>query len=152
MRAHALRKPKQRELLPSEWPEWPEVEVHERPQAEGPEDLFARQLGPFKLNVVRQLRFAKAAMGRQWRFDLALPDYMLAIEIQGVVVRKIGGRVVTMGGHADVQGMRDDHEKFNAATLLGWSVLFFMPADVKPRRALETTLRVLAARGWRNEP
>lgn len=111
--------------------------------------LFAEQCRQFRLPPVeRELRFAKAAMGKQWRFDFAWRDYKLAVEIQGVVVRKIAGKVYTMGGHADVQGMRNDHAKHNAAIVLGWSVLQFMQDDIKPKRAIETTMVVLAARGW----
>lgn len=96
----------------------------------------------------RELRFAKAAMGKQWRFDFAWRQYMLAVELQGVVVRRIGGKVYTMGAHADVKGMRSDHAKLNAAILLGWSVLQFVQDEVKPKRAIEMTVRVLQSRGW----
>ena len=124
----------------------------------GPEEDFDYQCRQFGLpRTVRQHRFATecelfrtpTGLPRQWRFDFCWPDYWLALEVQGVVVRRIGGTMVTMGAHADVQGMRDDHEKFNAAVLLGWSVLLVMPADIKPRRAINTVMRVLAARGWK---
>lgn len=139
---------RQRELKLTEWDDHEEIPAP--PKKQGPEDLLdfqfrSRGLPPF----VRQLRFAAKAMGKQWRFDFAFPEYHLAVEIQGVVVRRIGGKMVTMGGHADVQGMRNDHAKHNAAILLGWSVLQFMPADIKPQRAVSTTIEVLTVRGWR---
>lgn len=126
----------------------PEPPAREKRKS-APEELFDFQCRQFQLpQVERQLTFAKAAMGRMWRFDFAWRDYMVAVEIQGVVVRRIGGKVYTMGGHADVKGMRNDHAKHNAAILLGWSVLQFMQDDIKPKRAIETTMRLLAARGW----
>jgi very-short-patch-repair endonuclease len=113
------------------------------------EVMFAQQLLAFRrLKVERQLRFAKS-IGRQWKFDFAFPKYKLAVEIDGVVVRRIGGVVVTMGYHADVTGLRKSNEKGAAAIMLGWSVLHFLQDDVRPRRAIDTTLRVLAQRGWR---
>jgi len=115
----------------------------------GPEELFASQCRAAGLpEFVRQLEFAKTDTGRQWRFDFAFPAYKLAVEIQGVVVRRIGGQLFTMGAHADVKGMRRDHQKFNTAVLLGWSVLLFLQDDVKPKRALDYTTRALIARGW----
>lgn len=114
------------------------------------EELFAAQCRRFQLPPFeQQLRFAAKAMGRQWKFDFAWREYLLAVEIQGVVVKRIGGRMVTTGAHADVQGMRDDHEKLNAAILLGWSVLQFTQDRIKPKVAIETTMRVLSARGWK---
>lgn len=132
--------------------------VRKEPSAE---DLFAEQcyrarLPPF----CRQERFAVASSEfvsdtgkpRQWRFDFAWPAYWLAVEIDGVVVRRVGGRMMTTGRHSDVAGMRDDNEKINAAIYLGWSVLRFLQTDVRPRLALDTTMRVLAARGWKPTP
>jgi hypothetical protein len=139
--------PRQQPLLP---PEWDEVITGTRPTKVGPEEDFEYQCRQYGLPPPeRQLRFAKAELGRQWRFDFAWREYWLAVEIQGVVVRRINGQLVTMGDHANVQGLRDQHDKHNAAILLGWSVLQFMPADIRPRRAIEATMRVLAARGWR---
>jgi very-short-patch-repair endonuclease len=139
--------PRQASLLPEEWPEWAGAEL---PKKVGPEELFAAQLAQFKnLAFVRQLLFAKAAMGRRWAFDFAFPEYKLAVEIDGVAVRRLAGQLVVMGRHASIEGIRADHEKTNSAALLGWTVLHFLQTDVKPRHALEMTLRVLQARGWK---
>lgn len=113
------------------------------------EEMLALQLLSYpNLHAVRQLQFAKS-MKRRWRFDFAFPKYKVAIEIDGVVMKKIEGRWFTMGRHADVKGMRADNQKGVAAIMYGWSVLHFLQDDVKPRRVLNTTLRVLAQRGWR---
>jgi len=113
------------------------------------EAMFAQQLLAFPgLKVERQLQFAKST-GRRWRFDFAFPKFKLAVEIDGVVMKKIQGKWYTMGGHADVTGLRKSNEKGIAAIMYGWSVLHFLQDEIKPRRAISTTLQVLAQRGWR---
>jgi very-short-patch-repair endonuclease len=138
-------------LLPSEWPELTESSS---PRQKGgrtklaPEELFAEQLsGLPALKVARQYRFA-AHIGRNWRFDFAFPEYHLAVEIDGVNVRRIGGELIVQGRHATITGIRGDHEKINTAIQLGWSVLRFLQSDVKPRHAISFTLLVLQTRGW----
>lgn len=113
------------------------------------EDLFdfhcrAYRLPPF----ARQAMFAKKELGREWRFDFCWQQYMLAVEIEGLVVLKISGQLVVRGRHASIQGMKDDMEKYNAATLLGWHLLRFEQGMVKSCVAIDTTIRVLTARGW----
>jgi very-short-patch-repair endonuclease len=66
--------------------------------------------------MVRELVFYPE---RKWRFDFAWPGAMLALELEGV------------GRHQTFIGYRNDCEKYNAATLLGWRVLRFMSADKK---------------------
>lgn len=139
--------PRQAALQLDNLPEGPAPEARVKASAE---DLFEFQCRQFNLPPVeRQLLFAKAALQRRWAFDFAWREYKLAVEIDGVAVQRIGGRLVVMGRHASIQGIRGDNEKLNAATLLGWNVLRFLQTDVKPRLAIETTMRVLAARGWR---
>lgn len=60
---------------------------------------------------------------RKWRFDIAWPDLMLAVEIDGGIWS--GGR------HTRRAGFHKDMEKINAATVLGWRVLRFTPQDVE---------------------
>ena len=52
---------------------------------------------------------------RRWRFDFAIPDRMVAIEVEGGTWS--GGR------HVRGAGYRRDIEKYNAAQALGWRVL-----------------------------
>lgn len=140
--------PRQSELHLDEWAD--SVELEAPAKKAGPEDLFASQCRSFKLpRFERQVLFAKAALGRRWAFDFAFPDYKLAVEIDGVAVKRLAGRLVVLGRHASIEGIRGDHEKLNAAALLGWHVLRFLQTDVKPKRAIETTMSVLASRGWR---
>lgn len=144
--------PRQITLLPSEWPELTEQGFRCRTRKGrdkvSPEDLFAEQLAPLPgLKFERQYRFA-SHIGRGWRFDFAFPAYRLAVEIDGVNVRRIGGELVVQGRHATITGIRGDHEKINTAIQLGWSVLRFLQSDVKPRHAISFTLLVLQTRGW----
>jgi len=113
------------------------------------EDLFAAQCRAARLPLFeRQCTFAKS-LGRKWRFDFAFRPFRIAVEIEGLVVRRIAGVPVVMGRHATITGIAEDMLKYNSAALLGWTVLRFRQADVKPKRAIEMTMRVLAARGWR---
>jgi len=68
-------------------------------------------------NVVAEYRFCK----RRWRFDYAIPDKKIAIEIEGGVW--ISGR------HNRASGFLKDMEKYNTATILGWRVLRFTPEE-----------------------
>jgi very-short-patch-repair endonuclease len=59
---------------------------------------------------------------RKWRFDIAWPNILLAIEIDG-------GTWI-QGRHNRPSGFAKDCEKFNAATVLGWKVLRYTPAMI----------------------
>lgn len=139
--------PRQEELLESEFRQF-EPLPKARKDAD-PEALFAEQCRVYHLPVFEQQhKFAKC-IGRQWRFDFAFPAFRVAVEIDGVVMRKVNGAWVTGGRHATVQGMRDDNEKINTAILLGWSVLRFLQSDIKSHNAIKSAMRVLMVRGWK---
>lgn len=136
------------------------------------EQRFASMCRSYRLPAFQtQLRFAKAELGRLWKFDIAFPEFKLAVEIEGLVVRSVlvaeldgdfprleGNRItnvrkvermtVASGRHATVQGFREDTEKYNSAAMLGWTVIRFLQSDVEPGHAIAMTQRVLAARGW----
>jgi hypothetical protein len=86
--------------------------------------LQAAQLPQF----VTEYKFA-AALGRQWRFDIAWPFYELAVELEGGVWS--GGR------HVRGAGFINDCDKYNAAALLGWRVLRFTRKHVDDGSALK---------------
>jgi hypothetical protein len=135
----------QRSLLDSDWPDIPLA----RRKRESMADLYVRQCQSFGLPpLVRELQFAKH-LGRKWRFDCAFPDYKIAVEVNGVAVRRLAGQLVVMGRHASITGIRNDNEKLNCAALLGWHVLRFLQTDIKPQHALRMTQYVLSARGWK---
>lgn len=129
--------------------EWDAFEPPAKRERDNANELFATHCRAFCLPPFqRELQFAME-LGRKWRFDFAFRKYMMAVEIEGLSVRRLAGELVVMGRHASIQGIKDDMEKYNAAVLLGWSVLRFEQKSVQPKLAIETTIRVLAARGWR---
>ena len=67
---------------------------------------------------------------RKWRFDLACPDRMVAVEIEGIVWRGEVGR------HQRAKGYQSDCEKYNEALILGWRVLRVTPDQVNKGQAL----------------
>ena len=80
---------------------------------------------------VREFQFCE----RRWRFDFAWVDAKLACEVQGGTY--IGG------GHNRGRGMRNDMEKRNEATLLGWRVLYFDTDMVNDGEAIQVIERAL---------
>ena len=59
---------------------------------------------------------------RRWRFDYAIPQYKIALEVEG--------GVWTQGRHTRPQGFLGDIEKYNTATLMGWRVFRITPTDL----------------------
>lgn len=115
------------------------------------EDDFARQCRAHRLPAFeRGHRFA-AVLGRRWEFDFAFVEWKLALEVEGLIVRRIGGQVVTMGRHANPAGFRADCEKYATAAILGWTVIRFEQNQVKDGTALAYAQRVLTARGWKRD-
>ena len=64
---------------------------------------------------------------RKWRFDLAWPELLIAVEVEG--------GVWTGGRHVRGQGYEGDCEKYNEAQLAGWMVLRFTPGMMKRGKA-----------------
>lgn len=112
------------------------------PPAESP--LVARLLLAIRADGLPEpSRHAGSALGelvfappRRWRFDLAWPDRMLAVEVDGGVWS--GGR------HTRGAGFIADCEKLNTATLLGWRVLRFPGSHVKDGTAEKMLRQALA--------
>lgn len=72
---------------------------------------------------------------RRWRFDLAWPSRMLAVEVEGG--SWVGGR------HTRGAGFEADVEKYNEAVLLGWRLLRVTPKMIDDGRALHAIERAL---------
>jgi very-short-patch-repair endonuclease len=109
------------------------------------EDDFDFHLKALKFpSYARQAMFAKKATGREWLADFCFEQFKLMVEIDGLVPHHIG-----KGRHQTVEGMSEDMVKGNTAVLLGYAVLHFSPKMVKSGEAIETTRRVLTARGWK---
>ena len=66
---------------------------------------------------------------RKWRFDFAIPEHKIAIEIDG--------GVWNYGRHNRAQGYIADMKKFNAAASLGWIVLKFTPDEQYSRATFD---------------
>jgi very-short-patch-repair endonuclease len=92
------------------------------------EDEFAVQMQEARIEFEREYRFL---LERRFRFDFALPARKLAVEIDGVVHR-IKSRFAA------------DREKGNLATLHGWRVMHFAPAQVRSGDALALLRLALA--------
>lgn len=126
------------------------LERKQRKRGASKEDLFDFQCRAMKLPpFTRQAMFAKE-IGRRWMFDFCWTrPYMLAVEIEGLVVQRMGGELVVRGRHASISGFKEDCLKYASAAVLGWTVIRFEQSQVKSGEAIDYTMRVLAARGWR---
>jgi very-short-patch-repair endonuclease len=105
------------------------------------------QLPPF----VEQYHFAKS-IGRRWSFDFCFIDYKLAVEIEGVVFRRLPtGQMVASGRHASPDGFAEDCKKYATAVQLGFYVVRFTPKQVTggDRYAIGMMQQILWAHGWR---
>lgn len=70
------------------------------------------------------LRARLEALGlRDWRFDVAIPEYQIAVELDGGTW--IHGR------HSRGAGVISDMDKINAATVRGWRVLRYTHTNHK---------------------
>jgi very-short-patch-repair endonuclease len=80
------------------------------------EDELAGQLRLLRVTgIARMEREYQFDPSRRWRFDLAFPLLMLAVEVEGGTWS--GGR------HTRATGFRLDCDKYNEAALQGWLVL-----------------------------
>ena len=59
---------------------------------------------------------------RKWRFDYAIPEHKIALEVEG--------GVWTYGRHTRPQGFLGDIEKYNMATLMGWRIFRTTPENL----------------------
>lgn len=78
--------------------------------------LCKQELGE---TVYKEFRFCQK---RKWRFDYALPNHRVALEVEG--------GVWTQGRHTRPKGFLGDIEKYNTATMLGWRVLRTTPSKL----------------------
>lgn len=119
-----------------------------REKANSKEDDFDFQLRSMMLpKFERQVMFAKE-VGRRWMLDFACRQYMLAVEIEGLIVVRVNGELIVKGRHASISGFKEDCEKYASAAMLGWTVIRFEQSQVKDGTAIAYTQRVLCAKGW----
>jgi len=74
---------------------------------------------------------------RRWRADFANPTLKIIIEIEGGVFKGIGG------GHNRGAGYRKDLEKYNAATILGYRLLRYLPEQMKSGKFVTDLMQIL---------
>jgi len=85
---------------------------------------------------VAEYKFA-LSLGRDFRFDWAWPDYLVALEVEGGMFAR--------GRHVQAAGVRRDMDKYNSAILLGWAVLRCLPEQLTTT-ALDLARTALARR------
>lgn len=85
----------------------------------------SQQLGT---RCLKELQFDEK---RKFRFDYALPEFRLAIEIDGGIWKEGGGR------HNRASGWLGDQEKLNLAVTQGWRILHFTPQQQMTGYALD---------------
>lgn len=116
-----------------------------------------RMKGLKEHRLVTQHRFCPL---RMWRLDFAFPDEMLGIEVQGMGRHMVdlcpqckkamrcpgcgrGKAITQLGGHQTAKGMREQCEKINTATLMGWRILEFSTSDASPA-SVERWVRIVS--------
>lgn len=83
-------------------------------------DTFTRVAEKFfGVEVVKEYKFHTT---RRWRFDYAIVDHKIAIEVEG--------GVWTSGRHTRSKGFLKDMEKYNTATSMGWRLLRTTPDEL----------------------
>jgi len=87
-------------------------------------------------------RLANAKL-KDWRFDLAWPEHHVALEIEGAAGH---------GRHTNASGYKEDCRKYNAASLLGWTVYRVTGDMVHSGEALNLLIRVFLFRGVKLAP
>lgn len=79
-----------------------------------------------KVECVKEFKFHPV---RKWRFDYAIPEHKIALEVEG--------GVWTGGRHTSPKGFLGDIEKYNTATLMGWRVFRTTPDDLYKKKTLD---------------
>jgi len=108
-------------------------------------DVFTVALkSKYNIIAVKEYYFAKP---RMWRFDYAIPDKMVYIEVDGgrfkqrTYTNKVGQKITTIGGrHNSGKGFEDDCEKKNTASVLGWRGLTVFPETLLTNKTFEMVM------------
>jgi very-short-patch-repair endonuclease len=90
-----------------------------------------------KYNYLKEYKFHPE---RKWRFDFALIDHKIAIEIEG--------GTWTGGRHVRAAGYRNDCEKYNEAVKLGWRVLRYT-SDMIGENILDDIKNIISTGGMK---
>ena len=97
------------------------------------EETFLLHCNVYHIKVEREFRFHPV---RKWRFDFAVPDKKLGIEIEG-------GTNFGKSRHSKGEGFEKDAAKYNRASRMGWVILRFSTAMVVRGDAIKEVLETL---------
>ena len=112
------------------------------PQPQEPSKLVEQLLHQLEaINLAPTHREWQFHPERKWRFDLAWPDFKVAVEVHGGI--HSGGR------HTRGAGFEKDREKMNEAALMGWLALEVTGDQIRSGQALGWVERALEVRGGR---
>lgn len=92
-----------------------------------------------KVECVKEHKFHPT---RKWRFDYAIPEHKIAIEVEG--------GVWTGGRHISPKGFLNDMEKYNTATIMGWRVLRTIPDELCNNTTLQMVRDIMAQHSQQN--
>lgn len=87
--------------------------------------------------VVAEYHFA---LPRRWRFDYAIVEHKIAVEVEG--------GVWSNGRHTRGSGFIADMEKYNTAGALGWIVLRCVPDDVYKLTVWQMAVKAITNRNF----
>jgi len=107
------------------------IVTKKRGKSEG-EETLAFQLKTSGIEYEREVKFHPS---RRWRFDFALRDAMLAVEVEG--------GVYTQGRHTRGKSWEMDAIKYAEAELMGWHVMRFSTGQVKTGLAIDYIRRFI---------
>jgi very-short-patch-repair endonuclease len=100
------------------------------------EEMMAFHLKAYKIPFEAEYRFHST---RRWRFDFAIIDVKLAVEVEGVThFGKNKNGTMKLGRHQTGKGMEADCEKYDEAMRLGWDIYRCTQKMVKSGRAIDT--------------
>jgi len=90
-------------------------------------DFFCRICkAALQVDVVREFKFHPS---RKWRYDYAIPEHKIAIEVEG--------GVWTEGRHVRPAGFLKDMDKYNAGAVMGWRIFRVTPHTLLNTATLE---------------
>ena|SRR3990167_7384615 len=86
---------------------------------------------------------------RKWRFDYAWPQLKIALEVEGGIYKRKGGKrcrfcgQTPQGRHNTVKGFLGDMEKYNMASMAGWTVIRTTPEKLLTKETADMVLAVI---------
>ena len=78
------------------------------------------------VECVKEYKFCPT---RRWRYDYAIPEYKIALEVEG--------GVWTGGRHTSSVGFLKDIEKYNTGALLGWRIFRTVPDELYTKKTID---------------